>query len=208
MIFTDSIYINKTNYHPVYKNGSLVLGQEHDGRASGDTFDPGFDPLQSFSGKISQSELWNTILSDKEIQNLANCVTSTTRSQNRVVTWNIDDWIPYQVTFVDIPLKDFCQMNKVSNQFIWASPIDFETLSSYCTRIDGIPPLIYKNSDMDNVYNNTLNVFFLANKTFPNGFLDNESKGIRCFTSNNKEAVVDFWKPLLLRPWFRIRIIN
>ena len=178
----------------MYKNGNLVLGQEQDGRASGDTFDPGFDPLQSFSGKISQSELWNTILSVKEIQNLANCVISTTRPQSRVITWNIKDWIPTQVKFVNIPLKELCQINTVSNQLIWARAIDFDTLTNYCNKVDGIPPLIYKNSEIDEVYNNTLNVFFSANKTFPNGFLDNDiGKGIRCFTSKTKEATVDFW---------------
>ena len=171
-----------------------MLGQEYDGKANKDNFDPGFDRLQSFSGKISQVEIWNVILSDEEIQNLANCVITTTRSQNRVITWKIDDWIPSQVTFVDIPLKEFCQNNIVSNQFIWGKAIDFETLSSYCNKIDGIPPLIYKNSQMTKVFKDTSDVLFAANETFPNSFLDNNiDTGIRCFSSKTKEATVDFW---------------
>ena len=54
----DTLFVDKDKYFPVYTNGSLVLGQDYDGKATKENFDPGFDPLQSFSGKFSQIEIF------------------------------------------------------------------------------------------------------------------------------------------------------
>ena len=171
-----------------------MVGQEYDRKATKKNFAAGFDPLQSFSGKLSQVELWNAILTPKEIQNIANCGVSSTKSQNRILTWKMDAWkLNGQTTFEDIPLKQICQKNIVSNQFIWPRAIDFETFSRYCNAIDGIAPLVYKYSQWEKVYNDAKEVFVSVNKTFPSGFLDKtRPNGIRCFTSKTNSEVY-FW---------------
>ena len=192
--FVDTLYVNKDNYLPIYGNGSLVLGQEYDGLANKKDFEPVFDALQSFSGKISQVEMWNTILSPVEIQKLANCEISTTRSQNRILTWKTEDWkLSGQTTISDIPLKNLCQKNTISNQFIWPRKISFNKFSSYCNLMDGILPLVNRESQKKEVYNEFKRIFTAMNKTFPSAFLDKtRSVGIRCFTSKTNFEV-DFW---------------
>ena len=190
----DSIYIKKDYYRPIYTNGSLVLGQEYDGKAVKKDFDPGFDPLQSFSGKITQVEIWNMILRSDEIQNLANCRVPTLKQQNLVVNWNVDDWkLNGYTTVEDIPLNEICQKDIISNQLIWPREIDFETFSHYCNSIDGIPPFILTNSQKNEVYKDIKEIFITVNKTFPKAFFDkSKNSGIKCFPSKTKSDV-DFW---------------
>ena len=192
--FLELLHINKDNYLPTYTNGSIVLGQEYDGKADKEDFEPIFDPLQSFSGKISQVEIWNIILTPKEIQRLANCHVSTTKSQNRVLTWKPEEWkLSGKTTITDIPLTELCQTNIALNQMIWPNAITFEKLSSYCNLVEGIPPLLYMNSQTKEVYTRVKEIFLLVNKTNPDGFLDNTRRvGIRCFTSKTNSDL-DFW---------------
>ena len=127
---------------------------------------------------------------------MASCEISTTKSKNRILTWNIGDWklSGHQTTISDVHVTELCQKNVALNQFIWPRPINFDKFSSYCNLIDGIPPLVYKDSLQIEVYNNIREVFFSLNKTFPSGFLDKtESDGIRCFASKASSASIDFW---------------
>ena len=188
------LHINRDDYLPIYTNGSIVLGQEYDGIADKEDFDPIFDPLQSFSGKISQVEFWNIILTPKEIHRLANCDASTIKSQNHILTWKPEDWkLSGKTTIMDIPLTELCQKNIVSNHLIWPRAITFEKLSSYCSLVEGIPPLLYMNSQTTEVYKRVNEIFISVNKTSPDGFLDKtRTEGIRCFVSKTSSAV-DFW---------------
>ena len=105
----DTIFIDKDEYLPIYTNGSLALGQEYDGKADKENFDAGFDPLQSFSGKYSQVEIWNTILTPVEVKKLANCDISTTKSDRRILSWKTENWeLSGQTTISDIHLKNLC----------------------------------------------------------------------------------------------------
>ena len=98
-----------------------------------------------------------------------------------------------QTIISEIPLKDLCKNDIASNKFIWPRPITFEKFSSYCNLIDGIPPLIYKSSEKNKVYNEVKEIFLSVNKTSPNGFLDKTRKeGIRCFISKT-DSNVGFW---------------
>ena len=192
--FADALNVKKGRYLPLYTNGSLVIGNDFDGKADKEDFDSGFDPRQGLSGKISQVEIWNTILTSVEIQKLANCHKSSIKFQNLILAWKTEDWkLSGETTIYEIPLKELCQKNVVSNQFIWPRPIDFEKFSSYCNLIDGIPPLIYKSSKKKDEYDEVRDIYLTANKTFPSGFLDRTiPEGIRCFLSKTNSNV-HFW---------------
>ena len=171
-----------------------MLGQEYDGNADKKDFDPIFDPLQTFSGKISQFEIWNTILSSTDIKKLADCNIATTKTQNRILSWNANDWkLSGHTTISNLPLSEFCQKNIVSNQLIWPRAISFDKFSSYCGLMDGIPPVVYKNSLIKEIYNEVKDIFINVNTTSPSGFLDKTRKvGIRCFVSKTNSEM-DFW---------------
>ena len=134
--FSDSIIIAKEDYVPLHAGGSMVLGQEPDGKPG---FDPKFDKKQGFSGLVTQVELWNIILSKSEILSLAQCEIISLRSQNRVITWESKDaWIANQVNFIEVPIKNLCKPNLIINNLVWPKAIDFQTFNSYCSTINGI----------------------------------------------------------------------
>ena len=133
--FSDSVIKSKEDYVPLHIGGSMILGQEQDGKPG---FDPKFDKKQGFSGQVTQVELWNTILSKSEINKLAHCKIHSLRSQNRVVTWESEGaWIARQANFMEVPIKKLCKQNLILNNLVWPKAIDFHTFNNYCSTLDG-----------------------------------------------------------------------
>ena len=133
-----SLVLNKEKYLPLHAGGSLIVGQEQDGKRIGDyTFDPVFDPQQGFSGKLAQVELWNKVLTLSEIKRLANCEIPSLQHQNRVITWGFDSWIAEKANFTNTPIEKLCTKNQIVDKFIWPNSIDFDTFNSYCDTIGG-----------------------------------------------------------------------
>ena len=191
-------------YHPLYTGGSFILGQEQDGRPNAVNFEPSFDKNQAFSGKITQVEIWNTVLSAVEIQKLANCSASTIRPQNRVVTWEpetrlqsfseskvADAWLANNATILNISFEKLCQKNLILNQFIWPRAITYKDFTNYCKTMDAIPPIVYQTDQWEKQHNDVKDIFIAVNETFPSAFRDNtRPSGIRCF---HRSLNIDFW---------------
>ena len=133
-----TMVLTKEEYLPLHAGGSLIVGQEQDGKpVGGNMFDPVFDPQQGFSGKLAQVELWNTVLTLSEIKKLANCEIPSLQPQNRVITWGSDSWIAVKANFTHTPIEKLCVKNQIVDQFIWPRGIDFDTFYSYCGTIGG-----------------------------------------------------------------------
>ena len=129
--------MKKEDYQFLHAGGSLVMGQDQDGR-HGSIFNPFFDKQQSFCGLLTQVELWNTTLTASEIQKLATCEVSSLRPQNRVITWKSSAWQATGRTDIkNIPLEKFCEKNLIIDQFIWPRAIDFNSFNSLCMTMDG-----------------------------------------------------------------------
>ena len=112
-----------------------------------------------------------------------------------------------QTTIFDLPLMELCENNIVLNQLIWPRPITFEKFRSYCSLMDGVIPIIYKNSQINEIYKEGQALFLSAYKKFPNGFIDKtRPSGIRCFASINSDPVIDFWSGMkwnqVARKWY------
>ena len=140
---------------------------------------------------------------------MANCVISTTKSQNRILTWKTEDWkLSGQTTTYDFPLIELCQKNIALNQLIWPRPITFDKFSSYCSLMDGVLPVIYKNSQTQEIYKEAQAIFLSTHKRFPSGFVDKtRPNGLRCFSSEiNSDPVIDFWSGMkwnqVARKWY------
>ena len=134
--------MKKEDYHLLHAGGSLVMGQEQDGKAifeEGKEFYPFFDKQQSFSGQLTQVELWNTTLTALEIQKLATCEVSSLRPQNRVITWKSSAWKAIGETNIkNVPLEGLCEKNLIIDQFIWPREIAFNTFNSLCMTMNGV----------------------------------------------------------------------
>ena len=132
--FLARVQIPKDKFHPLYTNGSFILGQEQDSTGPYGNF----DKLQSWSGKITQMEMWNTLLTPQEIWDIANCVKATIPF-NRVVTWVSKAWKLVKMDpLIDVPLESLCQKNLLLNKFFWTENIGHDTLSYFCEVVDGI----------------------------------------------------------------------
>ena len=134
--------MKKEDYHLLHAGGSLVMGQEQDGKAifeEGKEFYPFFDKQQSFSGQLTQVELWNTTLTALEIQKLATCEVSSLRPQNRVITWKSSAWKATGETNIkNVPLEGLCEKNLIIDQFIWPREIAFNAFNSLCMTMNGV----------------------------------------------------------------------
>lgn len=74
-----------SNYQPLPKGGILVLGQDQD------ILGGGFDMSQSLSGRLTQFGVWDRVLEDEEIINVASCKIEMV---GNVFGWDnfLDDW--------------------------------------------------------------------------------------------------------------------
>ena len=86
-VILERLIIPKSKFNPLNAKGSFIIGQEEDSTGPFGNF----DKLQSWSGKISLTEMWTTVLTPQEIREIANCVKSTI-SLNRIVTWGSNAW--------------------------------------------------------------------------------------------------------------------
>ena len=206
-IGTYVLKLKKSNTRPLYAGGSLIIGQDQDGKPGAGAFDPLFDKKQVFSGQVTQVEIWNTILTQSEIESMAHCTKSTVQSKNRVVSWESDTWSSHgKATFKDVPLKDLCKRNIISNQFIWPRSISYEDMSRYCDIMGGIPPFTNQNGKngkmekWEQIYEDTSALFKSVNASFPSSFLDKDKDrrvngklsqtGMQCFSENDD---LSFW---------------
>ena len=133
--YLEQFDIPEEKFHPLYADGaSFIIGQEQDGFPYGGRFDWN----QGFSGKITQMEIWNTILTSQEISEIAFCLKSSVKPQKRVVTWSTEAWTSIKMEpLKEIPLEDICKENPLVDQFIWPDKLNFVTLSYYCEIVGG-----------------------------------------------------------------------
>ncbi|KAK3891914.1 hypothetical protein Pcinc_004228 [Petrolisthes cinctipes] len=64
-----------------------------------------FEARNSFSGDLTQVNVWNRALSHDEIQQMSRCETDP---QGSYISWNAG-WTLKAVSFYDLPLQQFCQ---------------------------------------------------------------------------------------------------
>ena len=125
---------SKEDMRPLYAGGSFVIAQEQDGKIGGGFFNKN----QAFSGKATQIEMWDTVLTLEEIYDLAKCNKATTKAENRIVTWGSDLWTWHETNpNVDSPFEEFCIENYILDTEIWASKLSFDKLSYYCEIVGG-----------------------------------------------------------------------
>ena len=73
----------------VRPGGLIYLGQDQDNRGGG------FHPRQSWSGEISQFNVWDFALEEWMVENAAECRSDII---GNVVKWKTEHWIPNEVT--------------------------------------------------------------------------------------------------------------
>ncbi|XP_068441338.1 pentraxin-related protein PTX3 [Clinocottus analis] len=89
--------------HVLPDGGSLQLGQERNGccplspsSGSGVTgFDGGFDPKMAFAGKMTGVNMWDRVLSEEEISQLALREGPGSNLRGNMVAWGVTEMVPH-----------------------------------------------------------------------------------------------------------------
>ena len=196
--------MKREEYHPLYSGGFLFIGQDADGKlkpnGNNENYDPMFDIKQSFSGQITQVELWNIELSASDIEQIANCKVPSVKVENQLVTWKSNAWVATEVTFTDIPSKELCQRNGIAHKFILQREVSYSTFSSYCDTFDGILPLPFgeEGKEWQFIYDRYYKTFEEAAKGLSNtGITLSKKSGSHCFSENRD---LTFWTGLIRHP--------
>uniref|UniRef100_A0A665W293 Pentraxin 3, long b n=1 Tax=Echeneis naucrates TaxID=173247 RepID=A0A665W293_ECHNA len=75
--------------HVLPDGGSLQLGQERNG------FEEGFDPKLAFAGKMTGVNMWDRVLSEEEISQLALQKSEGFVQRGNVVAWGVTEMVPH-----------------------------------------------------------------------------------------------------------------
>ncbi|CAB1440268.1 unnamed protein product [Pleuronectes platessa] len=83
--------------HVLPEAGSLQLGQERNGCCGGGIsgFEGGFDPRLAFAGKMTGVNMWDRVLSEEEISELALQNGQGCEQRGNVVAWGITEMVPH-----------------------------------------------------------------------------------------------------------------
>ena len=122
---------------------AFILGQEPD------TLRGSFNPKQAFRGKIANLNLWNRILSDQEIIDLATCKSNL---QGNVIKWDKTEWSFMNTTTTKIENEDLCIQSEEEKfkekVFIFPFLLPFDDASDLCAVHGGT--LFVPKSDIEN----------------------------------------------------------
>ena len=157
-----------------------MLGQEQD---SLDITGGGFDKSQSFSGKLTQVEIWNKELPIDEIEKMANCVIPSTMESDQVVSWFSEKWENHNISMIDTPLEDLCKPDPILNQLVWPEKIEHHEFKDMCDILQGYLPMV-----LDNESNEPKTVHDMNFKVFD---LILKEKWHRCFRGDG--GSIAFW---------------
>lgn len=153
---SDTTTVPLNDFIPLSRDGILVLGQEQDG--------PGgyFDETQSFSGELTQVEVWNSLLSQDDIQDLASCNRESVATDTQVVSWILSKWIvsPEVAMRKEDQLDNLCRPSVLKNWLIWADRVTYKQMSDVCKRMDGVMPT--QNNDDTQVIHDEAYQRFIA----------------------------------------------
>lgn len=89
--------------HLIPAGGSLQLGQERNGccpqspsSGSGlEGFEGGFDPKLAFAGKMTGVNMWDRVLSEEQISQLASLKGQGCEQRGNMVAWGMTEMVPH-----------------------------------------------------------------------------------------------------------------
>ncbi|XP_071530487.1 uncharacterized protein [Panulirus ornatus] len=114
-----------------YVDGHLNNHQEYDivRHMSGDRakLGQGAGIQRSFSGDLSQVNVWDTVLSDAEIREIAQCRSDP---QGNYLSWEVG-WTLNNVTSREVPLANLCQ-REVDPAYFWFPSTPYDTAQYLC----------------------------------------------------------------------------
>ncbi|XP_076046337.1 uncharacterized protein LOC143028315 [Oratosquilla oratoria] len=147
---------------------------------------------KSFSGDISQVNVWDYLLDTKVIKELAECQKDLT---GNFINWEAG-WILTKATSYDVPLEHFCQRD-IGELYFWFPIVPMATAYYLCEALGSHLPLPVSQEEIDTWY-------ALAKKTYPedayckhdfwSSINDRREEGVYVTHYNNEIDKTAFWK--------------
>ena len=130
-----------------FENGLSVFQSSFDIGQEQDIIGGGYDPAQLFNGEISEFNMWNTLISEEEIRNLAKCM-STTRGN--VIAWNQTNFKFNKIDIIDVLEHSlFCEKRK--QLVVFPEKKSFQRAKSLCNIHGGKLALPYSKQEENEI---------------------------------------------------------
>jgi hypothetical protein len=115
------------------RNGVLVLGQ--------DQLCPGlnFSSSHSFSGELTQVEVWDRVLPATVVVALANC-SNAEKANVHVLNWRDSHWQNSNVAMKDVAAESLCSQSPLMGKLV-LTDVSYSSFKSTCDRLNGRLPL-------------------------------------------------------------------
>jgi len=117
---------------PVRPGGVFVVGQDQDELRGG------YNSKQSWSGAITQVNVWDFAMEEYDVQNLAECRSD---AFGNVIRWDEPNWILGDVTTKRLPQFELCSQEEgASNFYLFPDPFNFPFYNNFCNNLGGLMP--------------------------------------------------------------------
>ena len=144
---------------PIRGNGVLILAQEQDDVGSPKLF----GSSQSFSGSLTQVNIWSTILDNTTIKMFSNCLLSGPINQiGDVVPWMEEDWEFFNATVKYLPRLELCEETTGLNDHVFYSLGSYNFYSRTCKAIGGELPVFESQGEFQEFYLYTKKIIEVA----------------------------------------------
>ncbi|KAK7026755.1 hypothetical protein SK128_003071, partial [Halocaridina rubra] len=128
-------------------NSTIALGQDQDSLAGN------FDASQSFSGAISDVNMWPRLLTDEEMPNITNC---NERIAGDLINWDADTWsIGEDSSEVNMTLHETCDISPLP-YFMFPDKLKFTDAAGLCKAFGGELTTPKTAEEQEVVYNMAL----------------------------------------------------
>ncbi|KAK8375461.1 hypothetical protein O3P69_008356 [Scylla paramamosain] len=133
-------YDAKQHILSTYVDGHLNNDQDVDFHnkyiaADGAVLGQGVDYMRSFSGNLTQVNVWDRPLSADEIRRLAKCEDD---QQGNYISWNVG-WTLQDVTSYEVPLTEICKQ-EADTRYFWFPSLTYNTALYLCRALGSTLP--------------------------------------------------------------------
>ena len=166
-IYIDGEVIGSTTLNPLQETrpirgeGILILGQEQDDVGSVKLF----DSSQSFSGSLTQVNIWSTLLDNTTIKMYSNCLLSGPDNQmGDVVPWLEEEWEFFNARVEHLPRLDLCKDTVGLHDIVFFQQRSYNFYYQTCQAIGGQLPVFNSQGEFQEFYLYAKQIYGLTGK--------------------------------------------
>ncbi|XP_023331567.1 uncharacterized protein LOC111703755 [Eurytemora carolleeae] len=143
-------FANDRRVEPIRSGGVFILGQNQLEQRGG------YDPRQTWSGAVTQLNIWDFPMEEYHVENLAKCRSD---AYGNVVRWDEAYWILGSVDVSKVQQYELCADSRTdSSFFLFPDPFDFKFYNSFCKSLGGEIPFPTSEDNFQEIMDTTENL--------------------------------------------------